>query len=111
VCGKATHSQNATFLLIFGQVLNNTGNPMSWICCKIIGMPATERLYLQDSYCFEAEAVVSAVQSDSLAFDRTCFYPGGGGQPPDEGFARLRSGKLLEIASAHADADEIVWHT
>jgi misacylated tRNA(Ala) deacylase len=74
-------------------------------------MPATERLYLQDSYCFEAEAVVSAVQSDSLAFDRTCFYPGGGGQPPDEGFARLRSGKLLEIASAHADADEIVWHT
>jgi misacylated tRNA(Ala) deacylase len=74
-------------------------------------MPATERLYLQDSYCFEAEALVSAVQPDSLAFDRTCFYPGGGGQPADEGFARLKSGLVLEITSAHADADEIIWHT
>ena len=74
-------------------------------------MPATERLYLQDSYCFEAKAIVSAIQPDSLVFDRTCFYPGGGGQPPDEGFARLKSGELLGIASAHADMDEIIWHT
>ena len=75
-----------------------------------MGMPATERLYLQDSYCFEAEAVVSAIQPDNLAFDRTCFYPGGGGQPPDEGFARLESGEVFEITSAHADTDEIIWH-
>jgi misacylated tRNA(Ala) deacylase len=73
-------------------------------------MPATERLYLQDSYCFEAEATVIAIQPDSLAFDRTCFYPGGGGQPSDEGSARLQSGELLVIGSAHADADEIIWH-
>jgi len=51
-------------------------------------MFATERLYLQDSYCFETDAVVSAIQADSLVFNRTCFYPGGGGQPPDEGFAK-----------------------
>ena len=76
-----------------------------------MGMPATERLYLQDSYCFEAEAVVSAIQPDNLAFDRTCFYPGGGGQPPDEGLARVESGEVFEIASAHTDADEIIWHT
>jgi misacylated tRNA(Ala) deacylase len=74
-------------------------------------MPASEKLYLQDSYCFEAEAVVSALQPGKLAFDRTCFYPGGGGQPPDEGFARLASGELLEISSAHADAQETIWHT
>jgi misacylated tRNA(Ala) deacylase len=73
-------------------------------------MPATERLYLQDSYCFEAEATVCAIQPDSLAFDRTCFYPGGGGQPSDEGSARLQSGELLVIGSAHSDADEIIWH-
>ena len=76
-----------------------------------MGIPATERLYLQDSYCFEAEAVVRGIQPDSLAFDRTCFYPGGGGQPPDEGSARLESGEVFEIASARASADEIIWHT
>ncbi len=65
-------------------------------------MPATQRLYLQDSYCFETEAVVTAVQGEALAFDRTCFHPGGGGQPPDEGFVRIGSGETLEIASVHA---------
>jgi misacylated tRNA(Ala) deacylase len=73
-------------------------------------MPATERLYLKDSYCFEAAATICAIQPDSLAFDRTCFYPGGGGQPSDEGSARPKSGELLVIGSAHADGDEIIWH-
>jgi misacylated tRNA(Ala) deacylase len=73
-------------------------------------MPATERLYLLDSYCFEAQAVVSAVRPGGLAFDRTCFYPGGGGQPADEGLARLESGQVLEITSAQVEAEEIIWH-
>jgi misacylated tRNA(Ala) deacylase len=77
----------------------------------MVNMPATERIYLQDSYCFEAEAVVHAIQPDRLAFDRTCFYPVGGGQPADEGLAMLESGQVLEIVSAHADADEIIWHS
>jgi misacylated tRNA(Ala) deacylase len=76
-----------------------------------MGMPATERIYLQDSYCFETEAVVTAIQGESLACDRTCFYPGGGGQPADEGVARLESGETLEITSVHAGSDEIIWHT
>jgi len=72
---------------------------------------ATARLYLQDDHCFEADATVVAVRENSVAFDQTCFYPGGGGQPPDEGSVTLRSGEVLEIASVHADPDEIVWHT
>lgn len=72
---------------------------------------ATSRLYLEDDHCFEADANIVAVQADRVAFDRTCFYPGGGGQPPDEGSARVRSGEVLEILSAYADADEVVWHT
>ena len=36
----------------------------------------------------------------SIAFDRTCFYPGGGGQPPDQGSIRLSGGALLEIESS-----------
>ena len=70
----------------------------------------TARLYLQDAYCFEAGATIIAVRDDSLAFDRTCFYPGGGGQPPDEGFVRLQRGEQLAIISVGAGIDGILWH-
>jgi misacylated tRNA(Ala) deacylase len=53
---------------------------------------------------------VVAVSGRALAFDRTCFYPGGGGQPSDDGTVRVAGGDALEIVSAHADADEVVWH-
>ena len=72
--------------------------------------PATIRLYLHDDHCFEADAHVVAVHDNAVAFDRTCFYPGGGGQPPDEGAVILESGEVLEILSAHAGPEEIVWH-
>ena len=71
---------------------------------------ATKRLYLEDDHCFEAEAVVVAVRENSVAFDQTCFYPGGGGQPPDEGSVTLQSGEILEILSAHSDPDDVIWH-
>ena len=51
-----------------------------------------------------------AIDERGLAFDRTCFYPGGGGQPADHGTVRVGDEDLLEIVSAHADADEVVWH-
>ena len=72
--------------------------------------PATIRLYLHDDHCFEADAHVVAVHDNAVAFDRTCFYPGGGGQPPDEGAVILESGEVLEILSARAGPEEIVWH-
>ena len=71
---------------------------------------ATKRLYLDDDHCFEAEANVVAVRENSIAFDQTCFYPGGGGQPPDEGSVTLQSGEILEILSAHSDPDDVIWH-
>jgi len=70
----------------------------------------TKRLYLEDDHCFEAEARVVAVRENAIAFDQTCFYPGGGGQPPDEGSVMLPSGEVLEIVSAHSDPDDIIWH-
>jgi misacylated tRNA(Ala) deacylase len=73
-------------------------------------MQPTTRLYLDDDHCFQADATVVAVTRDSLACDRTCFYPGGGGQPPDQGTVRLEHGDVLEIVSAHADPDGVVWH-
>ncbi len=71
---------------------------------------ATERLYLEDDHCFEADANVLAVRENSIAFDQTCFYPGGGGQPSDEGLVRLQSGEVLDIVSVHADPEEVIWH-
>jgi misacylated tRNA(Ala) deacylase len=70
----------------------------------------TKKLYLEDDHCFEAEARVVAVQENAIAFDQSCFYPGGGGQPPDEGSVMLQSGEVLEIVSAHSDPDDILWH-
>lgn len=72
--------------------------------------PTTTRLYLQDDHCYEVDARIVAIKESSLAFDQTCFYPGGGGQPADEGSVSLTNGQSLEIVSAHADADEIIWH-
>ena len=73
------------------------------------GIPATERLYLRDDRC-DADAVVVAVRDNALAFDRTCFYPGGGGQPPDDGRVRTQHGAGFDILSAHADSDAVIWH-
>jgi misacylated tRNA(Ala) deacylase len=72
--------------------------------------PPTTRLYLTDDHCFEADATVVAARDDAVAFDRTCFYPGGGGQPPDEGSIHLAAGAVLEVAAAHSDPDGVVWH-
>ncbi|MDX1489067.1 MAG: alanyl-tRNA editing protein, partial [Acidiferrobacterales bacterium] len=72
--------------------------------------PPTIRVYLQDDRCFETDASVVAVREHSLAFDQTCFYPGGGGQPPDEGFVKLGDGEVLKIVSVHSDTDSVVWH-
>ena len=45
----------------------------------------TERLDLADATLREWDAVVLDVDDDSLVLDRSAFYPGGGGQPPDYG--------------------------
>lgn len=47
----------------------------------------TELLYQTDAYVQEFSAVVSGIQEDENAvlLDRTAFYPGGGGQPADNG--------------------------
>lgn len=73
-------------------------------------LAATKRLYLQDDHCFESEAMVIAVHGDEVAFDQTCFYPGGGGQPADEGFIILNNGDEIKVSSAYTDEDQVIWH-
>ena len=45
----------------------------------------TEILCYADSYLREFDATVVEVSPEGVVLDRTCFYPGGGGQPPDTG--------------------------
>jgi misacylated tRNA(Ala) deacylase len=45
----------------------------------------TERLDLGDATLREWQAVVLDVDAEGLVLDRSAFYPGGGGQPPDHG--------------------------
>jgi len=45
----------------------------------------TEDLFLNDSYEREFEARVVKLDGREVVLDRTAFYPGGGGQPPDKG--------------------------
>jgi misacylated tRNA(Ala) deacylase len=42
-------------------------------------------LFLKDSYLREFEAGIIGLSGREVILERTAFYPGGGGQPPDKG--------------------------
>ena len=68
----------------------------------------TEPLYHTDAYVKEFDATVTAVDGQAVALDRTAFYPGGGGQPNDEGTLTVagQSWAVTKVRKAGAD----VWH-
>jgi misacylated tRNA(Ala) deacylase len=59
----------------------------------------THRLELADQTLREWDAVVLDSGPDGIVLDRSAFYPGGGGQPPDEGVL-LWGGIQTRIAGA-----------
>lgn len=73
-------------------------------------IPCTVRVYLDETHQLAADATVIATREDGLAFDRSPFYPGGGGQPSDTGLVTLADGATLHVVSVQADADGVVWH-
>ena len=50
-----------------------------------------------DSYLREFDAIVVGVADKGVALDRTAFYPGGGGQPPDSGVLRSGGGSEWRV--------------
>src|SRR5580692_10246893 len=64
----------------------------------------THRLELHDQTLREWDAVVLAATPDGIVLDRSAFYPGGGGQPPDEGVL-LWGGVQTRIAGARKGDD------
>jgi len=68
----------------------------------------TELLYQTDSYLREVEAMVTAIDQQAVALDKTVFFPGGGGQPPDRGVIGVE-GREMEVVELKKTADT-VWH-
>jgi len=57
----------------------------------------TELTYLEDSYQTTLSAIVTRVEDDWLEFDRSIFYPLGGGQPGDTGTVTTSDGVFHNI--------------
>src|SRR5450432_50114 len=64
----------------------------------------THRLELDDQSLREWQAVVLAATPDGIVLDRSAFYPGGGGQPPDHGVL-LWGGVQTRITGARKGDD------
>ena len=66
-----------------------------------------EELFLKDSSLREFEARVVERSGREVILDRTAFYPGGGGQPPDKG--TLGTGPIsANVVDARREMSEIV---
>lgn len=64
----------------------------------------TERLELDDARLRAFDATVLASSAQGIVLDRSAFYPGGGGQPPDHGVL-LWGGVQTRIAGARKGDD------
>ncbi len=64
----------------------------------------THRLELDDQSLREWDATVLASGADGIVLDRSAFFPGGGGQPPDQGVL-LWGGVQTRIAGARKADD------
>jgi misacylated tRNA(Ala) deacylase len=58
------------------------------LCASLVRFAVTELLYLKDHYLREFDASVADLETDSVTFDKTAFYPTGGGQQNDTGVIR-----------------------
>jgi misacylated tRNA(Ala) deacylase len=65
----------------------------------------THRLELDDQTLREWDAVVLHSDAEGIVLDRSAFYPGGGGQPPDEGVL-LWGGVQTRIAGVRKGDEE-----
>ena len=71
----------------------------------------SDNICYRDAYAREIEAEVLAIdpETNAVLLDRTVFYPGGGGQPPDGGSLEGVSGGSWAVSGARKRGDDI-WH-
>jgi len=65
----------------------------------------THRLELDDQTLREWDAVVMEAGPDGIVLDRSAFYPGGGGQPPDHGVLLWGGVQTRIVDARRADGD------
>ncbi len=65
----------------------------------------TEELFRKDSYMQQCEATVTGHAGNAFEVDRTVFYPLGGGQPGDSGYAVRDHGSPIRIQDARKDRE------
>lgn len=72
----------------------------------------SENVCYTDAYTRETDATVLEVdpETSGVLLDRTVFYPGGGGQPPDTGELIDGAGGSWTVTGAKKRGDDI-WHT
>ena len=64
----------------------------------------TEPYFYEDAYAQTISAVVTQVRDTSVSFDRTIFYPLGGGQPGDQGSLHV-NGQDITISDTRRDSE------
>jgi misacylated tRNA(Ala) deacylase len=75
-------------------------------------LPETDLLYQRDSGLRSVEATVLGVDPEArtVALDRTVVFPGGGGQPCDEGMLTRLADDCQWPVLAARKAGAVVWH-
>ncbi len=73
----------------------------------------TNAKYLEDTYCFQSNASITDMaqigNSAEVYFDKTIFYPQGGGQPSDTGYLDV-NGNRYEVSAVEYRDGNIVHH-
>jgi len=69
----------------------------------------TNWLYLSDSYLREFEGRIIEVKPTGVVLNQSAFYPGGGGQPSDQGTLFLEDGTELTVSGLKRE-DGAVTH-
>jgi misacylated tRNA(Ala) deacylase len=68
----------------------------------------TKRLYLDDCYLKEFDAIVTEVVQDRfIVLNQTAFYPNMGGQPNDTGTLKRSDGRVFSVISVSKTSDAV----
>lgn len=65
-------------------------------------------LYYKNPYLKETIAIVKEAKGNEVVFDKTIFYPGGGGQPCDSGYLEYNNEKIKVLEVYEKDGK--IWH-